>query len=111
VPETPHVGAHTRESPAASADRATRRSPANRRVDISTPPIGCSECREWERRLSAGPAPLVKLDVRERPDLARKYGIAVVPTVLAVGANGTVRVEGEFSPPLDFELKVPVAPA
>jgi Domain of unknown function (DUF4395) len=49
----------------------------------------CSECQEWERRL-AGDGPLVKLDVRERPDLARKYGIAVVPTVLAVAADGEV---------------------
>jgi hypothetical protein len=50
----------------------------------------CSECQEWERRLSADGAPLVVLDVRERPDLARKYGIAVVPTVLAVAADGEV---------------------
>lgn len=50
----------------------------------------CGECREWERRLSAEPEPLVRLDVRERPDLARKYGIAVVPTVFTVGADGTV---------------------
>jgi len=50
----------------------------------------CGECREWERRLSAEPEPLIKLDVRERPDLAHKYGIAVVPTVLAVGADGAV---------------------
>lgn len=50
----------------------------------------CGECREWERRLSAEPDPLIKLDVRERPDLARKYGIAVVPTVFAVTANGEV---------------------
>jgi hypothetical protein len=50
----------------------------------------CSECQAWERRLSAGEAPLVVLDVRERPDLARKYGIAVVPTVLAVAADGAV---------------------
>lgn len=50
----------------------------------------CGECREWERRLSGEPDPLVKLDVRERPELARKYGIAVVPTVFAVGADGTV---------------------
>jgi len=49
----------------------------------------CSECQEWERRL-AGDGTLVKLDVRERPDLARKYGIAVVPTVLAVAADGEV---------------------
>jgi hypothetical protein len=33
---------------------------------------------------------LITLDVRERPDLARKYGIAIVPTVLAVGPDGTV---------------------
>lgn len=50
----------------------------------------CSECQEWERRLAADGAPLVVLDVRERPDLARKYGIAVVPTVLAVAADGEV---------------------
>ena len=50
----------------------------------------CSECREWEERLSGRAEPLVKLDVRERPDLARKYGVAVVPTVLAVAADGTV---------------------
>ena len=50
----------------------------------------CSECRDWERRLSAGAEPLVTFDVRDRPDLARKYGIAVVPTVLAVAPDGTV---------------------
>ena len=50
----------------------------------------CAECREWEERLAAGPHPLVSLDVRERPELARRYGIAVVPTVLAVDAEGTV---------------------
>jgi hypothetical protein len=49
----------------------------------------CSECQEWERRLT-GKGALVKLDVHERPDLARKYGIAVVPTVLAVAADGEV---------------------
>jgi len=50
----------------------------------------CGECRTWEQRLAGEPDPLVKVDVRERPDLARKYGIAVVPTVLAVGPDGTV---------------------
>jgi hypothetical protein len=48
----------------------------------------CSECREWERRLAG--EPLVTVDVRERPELARKYGIAIVPTVVAVGPDGTV---------------------
>lgn len=50
----------------------------------------CGECRDWEARLSREPAPLVKLDVRARPELARKYGIAVVPTVLAVSGDGAV---------------------
>jgi hypothetical protein len=50
----------------------------------------CAECREWGERLAGRPEPLIALDVRERPDLARKYGIAVVPTVLAVAADGTV---------------------
>jgi Domain of unknown function (DUF4395) len=50
----------------------------------------CAECREWERRLRGDERPLLTLDVRERPDLARKYGIAVVPTVVAVDADGSV---------------------
>jgi hypothetical protein len=50
----------------------------------------CAECREWEERLAAEPDPLVSVDVRERPELAHRYGIAVVPTVLAVDADGTV---------------------
>jgi hypothetical protein len=50
----------------------------------------CAECREWEERLARESEPLIKLDVRERPDLARKYGVAIVPTVVAVGRDGSV---------------------
>jgi Domain of unknown function (DUF4395) len=50
----------------------------------------CAECRQWEQRLSAAEEPLVSINVKERPELARKYGIAVVPTVFAVGGDGTV---------------------
>jgi Domain of unknown function (DUF4395) len=50
----------------------------------------CAECREWEEVLRSHPEPLVKLDVTDRPDLARKYGIAVVPTVLRVAPDGVV---------------------
>jgi hypothetical protein len=50
----------------------------------------CSECRQWERRLSADGEPLVTIDVRERPDLARKYGVGIVPTVVRVAGDGTV---------------------
>jgi Domain of unknown function (DUF4395) len=64
-------------------------STAARRFALFTHPL-CGECQEWERKLGAEDAPLVVLDVRERPDLARKYGIAVVPTVLAIAADGAV---------------------
>lgn len=50
----------------------------------------CADCRQWEERLEAMPEPLVSLDVREREDLAHKYGINVVPTVFAVDADGLV---------------------
>jgi len=50
----------------------------------------CSECRDWERRLNSEPEPLLKLDVSDRPDLARKYGVAVVPTVLRIAPDGAV---------------------
>jgi hypothetical protein len=50
----------------------------------------CAECREWEARLRASGAQLLTFDVRERPELARKYGVAVVPTVVAVGPAGDV---------------------
>lgn len=50
----------------------------------------CSDCHDWERRLSAAPEPLATIDVSKRPDLARKYGIVVVPTVVSVGSDGAV---------------------
>jgi Domain of unknown function (DUF4395) len=50
----------------------------------------CAECRTWERRLAEGRDRYVTVDVASRPDLARKYGVAVVPTVVAVGPDGEV---------------------
>jgi hypothetical protein len=50
----------------------------------------CADCRAWEQRLAAEPEPLLTLDVREHPELARKYGIAVVPTVFRIGPDGAV---------------------
>jgi hypothetical protein len=64
-------------------------SPSPETIVEFTHPL-CSECREWEGRLSEGGAPFLTLDVREHPDLARKYGIAVVPTVLVVDPSGAV---------------------
>jgi hypothetical protein len=50
----------------------------------------CADCQEWEVRLGSEPEPLLTLDVQQRPELARKYGIAVVPTVFRVGPDGAV---------------------
>jgi hypothetical protein len=50
----------------------------------------CTDCRAWERRLDERAEPHVVIDVSERPELARKYGVAIVPTVVAVAGDGTV---------------------
>jgi hypothetical protein len=50
----------------------------------------CSECGVWESRLRERDEPLVTVDVSERPEMARKYGITVVPTVFAVAGDGTL---------------------
>jgi hypothetical protein len=50
----------------------------------------CSECHTLERRLRDAGRAVVTIDVRLRPDLARKYGIGIVPTAVAVDAAGTV---------------------
>jgi hypothetical protein len=50
----------------------------------------CSECLTLERELRDAGRDVVTVDVRTRPDLARKYGIGIVPTAVAVDAAGTV---------------------
>jgi hypothetical protein len=50
----------------------------------------CSECLTLERQLREAGRDVVTVDVRRRPDLARKYGIGIVPTAVAVDAAGTV---------------------
>ncbi|MGZ5337475.1 MAG: DUF4395 family protein [Solirubrobacterales bacterium] len=50
----------------------------------------CADCQEWEARLRTEPDPLLTVDVSERPELARKYGITVVPAVFAVSGDGAV---------------------
>jgi Domain of unknown function (DUF4395) len=56
----------------------------------------CSECHTLEQRLRDAGRTVVTVDVRSRPDLARKYGIGIVPTAVAVDAAGmvTARVAG-----------------
>ncbi len=50
----------------------------------------CSGCRSLTRRLEAEGRPVVLIDVSTRADLARKYGITVVPTAVAVSSDGKV---------------------
>jgi hypothetical protein len=63
--------------------------PAGPAVVQFTHPL-CSECHEWSRRLRGGSEPLIEVDVAARAEVARKYGIAIVPTVLRVGEDGEV---------------------
>jgi Domain of unknown function (DUF4395) len=57
-------------------------------VHFTHPP--CSECRDWEERLQRERRAHVVVDVSSQPRLAEKYGIAVVPTVVSIAADGTV---------------------
>jgi len=50
----------------------------------------CTDCRSLITELGAGTMPWVSVDVRERPDLARKYGVTLVPTVVRVAPDGRV---------------------
>jgi hypothetical protein len=50
----------------------------------------CSDCQELASRLRESGHPPVLVDVSRRPDLARKYGVAIVPLAVAVRANGSV---------------------
>jgi hypothetical protein len=50
----------------------------------------CSDCQTLASRLSAGGQAPVMVDVSRRPELARKYGVAVVPLAVAVRADGSV---------------------
>jgi hypothetical protein len=63
--------------------------PAGELVVAFSHPL-CTGCRELIDELEADGTPHLTVDVRERPDLARKYGIAVVPTALTVRPDGTV---------------------
>jgi hypothetical protein len=51
----------------------------------------CSDCRTLEERLRAEGRRVVTVDVSKRPELARKYGVALVPTAVAVTGTGAVR--------------------
>lgn len=50
----------------------------------------CSDCHTLERELREAGRNVHTVDVSRRPELARKYGVALVPTAVAVAPSGIV---------------------
>lgn len=50
----------------------------------------CTDCRTLERELREAGRRVLTVDVSRNPELARKYGVALVPTAVAVGPTGVV---------------------
>jgi hypothetical protein len=50
----------------------------------------CTDCQDLLADLTAAGRRYISVDVRARPELARKYGIALVPTAVAVASDGRV---------------------
>jgi Thioredoxin len=48
----------------------------------------CESCRVWATALRDAEVPFTKIDVGERPELARRYGVRETPLVLAVRVPG-----------------------
>ncbi len=63
--------------------------PAGEVVVQFTHPL-CSDCTSLERRFREEGRDVVVVDVSRQPELARKYGVALVPTAVAVSSTGAV---------------------
>jgi hypothetical protein len=50
----------------------------------------CTDCHTLERELVAAGRDVFTVDVSRRPEIARKYGVALVPTAVAVAPGGIV---------------------
>jgi len=50
----------------------------------------CTDCRTLEARLHRQGIPLALVDVSQHPDLARKYGVSLVPLAFKVALDGRV---------------------
>jgi uncharacterized protein DUF4395/thioredoxin family protein len=65
-------------------------SPATGEIVVEfTHPL-CTDCRSLEAELRASGRTVVTVDVSRRPELARKYGVVLVPTAVAVTSAGAV---------------------
>jgi hypothetical protein len=91
--EVYRVGARLRGIRSHRLDRVELRdlglSPNGEVVVQFTHPL-CSDCAALERRLREEGRHVVTVDVSRRPELARKYGVALVPTAVAVSSTGAV---------------------
>ncbi len=59
-------------------------------VVIFTHPL-CTECQTLEERLRSEGQQVVTVDISQRPDLAHKYGVSVVPVAVVVAGAGAVQ--------------------
>lgn len=50
----------------------------------------CSECHEVKAKFDAEGRAVTQIDVSKRKDLAKKYGVTLVPFVVSVGSDGRV---------------------
>jgi hypothetical protein len=71
-------------------DPADLGGPLDQNTVIQFTHVLCSDCHRLERSLRDAGRTVVTVDVRERPDLARKYGVGVVPTAVTVDGAGAV---------------------
>ncbi len=63
-------------------DFGLERVPGNAAVIFTSP--YCLACGAWVEALDAADTPYLRIDVKERPDLARRYRVRQTPLVLAV---------------------------
>ena len=72
-------------------------------IGFSSP--SCVSCQRWERGLHEAGVPWAKVDVRERAELARRYGVSATPLVLAVELPGGRVVEAFGGDPEPSEIE------
>jgi hypothetical protein len=63
--------------------------PEENLVVLFTHPL-CSECHEVKPQLEREGRRVISIDVSKRKDLAKKYGVTLVPLAVTVGADGRV---------------------
>lgn len=63
--------------------------PGTQTIVLFTHPL-CADCQDLGSRLALSGSRVITVDVSRRRDLARKYGITLVPLAVRVGADGRV---------------------